>query len=190
MTLPRVEVTSVEQLRAWLEEHHTTSAGVWLVTWKKHAGDKHLPWGDFVPELLCFGWIDSQARGVDADRTSRRITPRRKGGHWSAINKRHLKKLEAEGRMRPAGLAVIEAAKADGSWTFLDDIEALIEPADLQEALLGQRALWEARPPSFRKTALFQLKSAKRPATRAKRLKKLLAELHALATDEGRPAPS
>ena len=177
MTLPQVEVTSLEQLRTWLQENHATSSGVWLLTWKKHAGDKHISWGDFVPELLCFGWIDSQARGVDADRTSRRITPRRKGSIWSAINKRHLERLEAEGRVRPAGLAVIEAAKADGSWTFLDDIDALIEPEDLREALEGRRSQWEARPVSFRKGALFQLKSAKRPVTRAKRLERLLAEL-------------
>jgi uncharacterized protein YdeI (YjbR/CyaY-like superfamily) len=177
MSLPQLEITSVEQLRAWLEQNHATSDGVWLVTWKKHVGARYVAWDDFVPELLCFGWIDSQARGVDADRTSVRITPRRKGSHWSAVNKRHLERLFAEERMRPAGLAVIEAAKADGSWTFLDDIEALIEPADLKEALEGLRPRWEARPPSFRKQALFQLKSAKRPATRAKRLQKLLAEM-------------
>lgn len=177
MTLSQLEVTSLHELRAWLEENHALSSGVWLVTWKKHTPDKHIAWADFVPELLCFGWIDSQARAVDADRTSRRITPRRQGSHWSAINKRHVEKLELEGRMRPAGLAVIEAAKADGSWSFLDDIEALIEPADLRDALEGRRAQWEARPASFRKLALYQLKSAKRSATRAKRLKKLLAEL-------------
>lgn len=177
MTLPQLEVTSLAQLRDWLEEHHATSAGVWLVTWKRHAPDKHVAWVDFVPELLCFGWIDSQARAVDADRTSRRITPRRAGSHWSAVNKRHLERLEAEGRLRPAAHAVIEAAKADGSWTFLDDIEALIEPPDLKEALQGRRAVWEARSASYRKLALFKLKSAKRPATRARRLEALLAEL-------------
>ncbi|MCO4745584.1 MAG: YdeI/OmpD-associated family protein [Proteobacteria bacterium] len=177
MSLPTLEVTSLDQLRTWLEAHHTTSDGVWLVTWKKHGGDKHIPWVAFVPELLCFGWIDSQARGVDADRTSRRITPRRKGSHWSAINKNHVARLEAEGSMRPAGLAAIEVAKADGSWSFLDDIEALIEPPDLKEALRGNRGPWETRPASFKKLALFQLKSAKRPATRAKRLTKLLADL-------------
>lgn len=177
MSLPTLEVTNLDELRAWLEENHQTSSGAWLVTWKKHTGDKHVAWADFVPELLCFGWIDGQARRVDADRSSVRITPRRKGSHWSAVNKRHLEKLEAEGRMRPAGHAAIEAAKADGSWTFLDDIEALVEPPDLVEALEGRREPWEARPPSYRKLALFQLKSAKRPATRARRLAKLLAEL-------------
>lgn len=177
MTLPHLEVTSLAQLRTWLEAHHATSQGVWLVTWKKHAGDKYIAWQAFVPELLCFGWIDSQARGVDADRTSRRITPRRPGSHWSAVNKRHLETLTAQGRMWPAGLAVVDAAKADGSWTFLDDIEALIEPPDLKDALRGCRAEWDARPVSFRKLSLFQLKSAKRPATRAKRLAALLADL-------------
>ena len=179
MGLPSLEITSVDQLRDWLDAHHATSDGVWLVTWKKHTGAKHVAWGEFVPELLCFGWIDSQAKGVDADRTSIRITPRRRGSHWSAVNKRHLERLEAEGRMRPAGLAAIEAAKVDGSWTFLDDIEALIEPDDLQRALEGRRERWEARPPSFKKQALFQLKSAKRPETRARRLAKLLDDLAA-----------
>jgi len=177
MDLPQLEMTSLAELRAWLEANHSTSDGVWLVTWKKHVPDKHIPWQGFVPELLCFGWIDSQARGVDQDRTSRRITPRRKGSHWSAVNKRHLERLEAEGRIRPAGRAAIAAAKADGSWSFLDSIEALEEPADLQEALVGLREAWEARPVSYRKHALFQLKSAKRPATRAKRLAKVVDEL-------------
>ena len=176
MSLPQLEVTTLEQLRTWLEANHASSPGVWLVTWKKHT-DHYIGWSDFVPELLCFGWIDGQARKVDADRTSVRITPRRKGSHWSAINKRHVERLLADGRMQPAGLAAIEASKADGGWVFLDDIEALIEPPDLKEALKGRRAQWEARPKSYRKQALFQLKSAKRPETRTKRLNAILAAL-------------
>ena len=168
----RVEVTSAEELRAWLSEHHATSSGCWLVTWKKGRGP-HVPWADVVRELLCFGWIDSRGQRVDGDRTSLLITPRRPGSGWSRVNKQHLEDLLTEGRLQPAGLAAVERARADGSWERLDAVETLVEPDDLRAALdavPAARAAWSAFPPSARRAVLEWISSAKRPATRASRV--------------------
>lgn len=106
------------------------------------------------------------------------FSPRRKGSIWSAINKAHLVELEARGELQPSGVAVIERAKADGSWSILDSVEALEKPADLQAALDDDpvaAAGWEAQTKGRKKEHLWALKSAKRPATRSKRLAKAVA---------------
>ena len=178
--LPRLEITSRAAWRSWLEAHHAEAEGIWLVLFKKHVGEGYVPWGDLVREALCFGWIDARTRSVDADRTSLLVVPRKPGSTWSAVNKRHIEELEAAGAMTPAGRALIDAAKADGSWTFLDDIEALIEPDDLRAALDDEpscREAWDGTAPSRRKLALFSLKSAKRAATRDKRREAILDRL-------------
>ncbi len=171
----RVEVKSVAALRQWLQEHHQQSESIWLVTWKKHRPEHHVSWDDIVRQALCFGWIDSQARKLDGDRKMQRLSPRKPGSHWSARNKKHLKDLEAEGLMMPAGQAVVDAAKADGSWTLLDDVEALVVPDDLAAALdstPGARGHFEAFTASNKKTILWWIKSAKRQATRQTRIEK------------------
>lgn len=168
-----VEVTDRAGLRAWLAAHHTQSDPVWLVTYKKHCGARHVSWHTLVEEVLCFGWIDSHARPVDADRTKRLISPRRPGSIWSALNKRRLIELEAAGRMTDAGRAVIERASADGSWTLYDDCEALIVPDDLGaalEATPGAEAAWQGFPDSSKRAMLWWIKSAKRASTRAIRI--------------------
>ncbi len=174
----RVDVASREELRAWLTENHTTSAGCWLVTWKKGRGP-YLPWADIVRELLCFGWIDSKGQRVDDDRTALLVTPRRPGSGWSRVNKEHLEVLLAEGRMHPAGLAAVERAKADGSWTKLDAVETLVEPEDLRAALDAvppARTAWDAFPRSTRRSILEWISSAKRDATRAQRVALTVSE--------------
>ena len=174
----RVEIASAEELHAWLSEHHDTSPGCWLVTWKKGRGP-YVPWPDVVRELLCFGWIDSKGQRVDDDRTSLLITPRRAGSGWSKVNKAHLEVLLAEGRMQPAGLAAIEQAKADGSWTRLDAVETLAEPEDLRTALDAvppARAAWDGFPRSTRRAILEWIGSAKRDTTRAQRVAQTVSE--------------
>ncbi len=176
--LERVEVASAEELRAWLTDHHATSPGCWLVTWKKGRGP-YLPYADLVRELLCFGWIDSKGQRVDEDRTSLLITRRRPGSGWSKVNKEHLEVLLAEGRMHPAGLAAVERAKADGSWTRLDAVETLAEPDDLRAALDAvpeARATWNTFPRSTRRAILEWISSAKRDTTRAQRVATTVSE--------------
>jgi uncharacterized protein YdeI (YjbR/CyaY-like superfamily) len=174
----QVEITSVADLHAWLVEHHAVSAGVWLVTWKKGRGP-HVPWAEVVRELLCFGWIDSQGRRVDEDRWSLRIAPRRRGSGWSRVNKAHLEELVAAGRMQPAGEEAVRRARADGSWTRLDEVETLREPDDLRAALdvvPQARVAWDEFPPSARRAILEWLSSARTPPTRERRIATTVAE--------------
>lgn len=175
--LERVEILSRPALREWLQAHHLQPAGVWLVTWKKRHADRHVPWDDVVVECLCFGWIDGRARALDADRSQILIGPRRAGSAWSRRNKEHVARLEAAGLLAPAGLAVIARAKADGSWTFLDDVEDLVRPPDLDLALAGADLLaaWEAVPRSLRRAGLDQLKRTRGPAARERRIAACLA---------------
>lgn len=170
----RLEVTSRAELRAWLADNHATAEIVWLVTYKKSARpDLHVPWEDVVQEAICFGWIDSRIARLDEERTLIRLSPRVPGSSWSAVNKAHVAELEAAGLITDAGRATIDAAKADGSWAFLDDVEAGIIPDDLAEALAahpGSSEAFAAFPRSTRRATLAWIKTAKRPETRAKRI--------------------
>ncbi|MEO0943565.1 MAG: hypothetical protein AAFY06_01810, partial [Pseudomonadota bacterium] len=119
-----VEMRSLGALRNWLASHHAQTASVWLVTFKKAHPD-YLPWGDVVAELLCWGWVDSSVRKVDEDRMKHLISPRKESSAWSAVNKALVEKMRKAGRMQPSGEAKITAAKANGMWEFLDDVERL-----------------------------------------------------------------
>lgn len=172
-----MEVTSRGEWRRWLEKNHKTRPGLWLVTYKKHVKDKHVPWPDVVKEAICFGWIDSRTRRVDEERMSVFVTRRKPGSNWSAVNKAHVAELERDGLLAPAGRAVIEAARTDGSWSFLDDIEALEEPPDLVKALdkvEDARNYWNELPGSVRKRCLYHVKIAKTEKTRIQRIESVV----------------
>ena len=159
--------------RAWLAANHDSSPGVWLVTWRKASGRPVLSYDNAVTEALAFGWIDTKGGSVDDERTRLMFTPRKRGSGWSRPNKQRIERLEAEGLMTPAGTAVIDAARADGSWTLLDDVEDLVVPEDLAAAFdrhAGSRQQWDAFPPSARKVILGWIVTAKRPETRATRV--------------------
>jgi uncharacterized protein YdeI (YjbR/CyaY-like superfamily) len=169
---PQLDVASRAELRRWLDENHESSSGVWFVRWKK-GRPRHVPYGDIAEEALCFGWIDSQARPLDDDRSLILLTPRRPTSMWSKVNKERIERLEASGQMRPAGRAAVDGAKVSGTWSALDDIDALVEPPDLTEALDGNaaaREAWDGFPPSAKRAILAWILSAKRPETRAKRI--------------------
>lgn len=175
---PDVLITSPAAWRAWLEENHATAPGVWLVTYKKASGKPHLSYEELVEEALCFGWIDSKGNKVDEERTKLLVTPRKRGSGWSRPNKERIERLLANGLMTPAGFAKIEAAKADGSWALLDDIEAMVVPDDLDAALHADPealAGWERFTPSVKKPLLQWIAFAKRPETRTKRLAETVA---------------
>ncbi len=131
----RVEPASRAEWRAWLAENHAASTGVWLVYPKKASGLPGPSYEEAVEEALCFGWIDSRVRPLDGRRRLQWFSPRRPGSIWSAPNKARVARLLAAGRMAPAGLAKVEAAKADGSWEILDKVETLELPEDLAAAL-------------------------------------------------------
>lgn len=171
----QVEVTSRGQWRDWLATHHRQTDSIWLVTYKKHTGDRYLPYDAIVEEALCFGWIDSLPRRLDDNRTMLLLSPRRPKSAWSKLNKTRVAHLIDQGLMTPAGLEKIEQAKVDGSWTFLDDVEALIMPADLAAALAQNptaAGYFEAFSPSAKKGILQWIKSAKQATTRQKRIAK------------------
>ena len=177
-TLERVEVRSADALHDWLDARGGQTASVWLVTFKKSQGNAYLSYDDAVNVLICHGWIDSVPRKLDDARTMTLIAPRKAGSAWSAINKRRVARMREAGRMRPAGEAAVNAAKADGSWSFLDDVERLEKPTDLSAALdaeAGAAAGFDALPPSARRGILEWIKTAKKPQTRAARIAKTAA---------------
>ncbi|MCO1654278.1 YdeI/OmpD-associated family protein [Pseudonocardia humida] len=169
----RVEPATLDEWRAWLAANHDRATGVWLVLRKPSVPGPGVRYVESVEQALCFGWVDSKAKGLDAERTMQYFTPRRARSGWARPNKQRIERLLATGQMAPAGLAVVEAAKADGSWTLLDDVEDLVVPDDLAaafDARPGSREQWEAFPRSPRRLMLVWLVEARRPETRAKRV--------------------
>ena len=169
---PQVHAEDRATWRSWLEANHGAARGAWLVTWRRGHGPV-LEYEDAVEEALCFGWVDSTAGRVDDARTKLYFAPRKAGSAWAATNKARVERLAAAGRMAPAGIAVIERAKADGSWTSLDDIEKGIIPDDLAAAFAAHppaAANFEAFPKSARRAILVWIGSAKRPETRDARI--------------------
>jgi len=165
--------------REWLARNHTRNEGVWLISAKKSSGNPGVPYAEAVEEALCFGWIDSKANKLDSERYMQIFTPRRKRSVWSALNKRRIEQLIADGLMTPAGLLVIEQAKQNGSWTILDSIEMLTVPPDLETDLATNEqaaATFTAFSPSQTKQLLFYIDSAKLPETRAKRIAEVISE--------------
>jgi uncharacterized protein YdeI (YjbR/CyaY-like superfamily) len=169
----QVHPGSRAEWRRWLADHHATSPGVWVVSWKRHTGKPTPGYEALVEEALCFGWIDSQAKTVDADRSMQRFTPRRAGSVWARSNRERVTRLVAAGRMAPAGLVKVEAAKADGSWRAYEAVEAMEIPDDLAAALAADpdaRLGWETLRRTARQQLLWGVLSAKREETRAKRI--------------------
>ena len=158
--------------RAWLEANHATATGAWLVTWRKGHGPV-LDYGEAVEEALCYGWVDSTGGRLDDRRTKLYFAPRKIRSVWSASNKERVARLIAAGLIRPAGLAAIERAKANGAWTALDEVEQGIVPEDLAAALLAHppaAARFAAFPWSARRAILIWVADAKKPETRAARV--------------------
>jgi uncharacterized protein YdeI (YjbR/CyaY-like superfamily) len=172
-TAERLHLTTAEEWRRWLEANHVRRQGVWLVQYKPRTGKPAIPYEDAICEALCFGWIDSTYRRLDDERGMLWWSPRRKGSVWARSNRERVARLEAEGRMTDAGRAVIEAAKADGSWTILEPVESLTVPDDLAVAFAardGAAERWEAFTPSAKRPYLLWIVTAKRPETRARRV--------------------
>jgi uncharacterized protein YdeI (YjbR/CyaY-like superfamily) len=169
---PILTIRSRADLRDWLAANHSTSKAVWLASYKKHHPD-YLAYEPQVDERLCWGWIDSVTRALDADRSMILVAPRNPKSAWSAINKAHVERARASGAMTPAGEAKIAAAQANGMWDFLNDVDALIDPPDLTLALAdsGTSDFWAAQPRSIRRGTLEWIKTAKTPETRRKRIR-------------------
>ncbi|MFD1873070.1 YdeI/OmpD-associated family protein [Hymenobacter bucti] len=179
---PSLCPSSPQQWREWLLAHHATERGAWLVYYKKAAGQPSLSWSEAVDEALCFGWIDSQAKPLDAQRYQQFFSPRKPTSGWSRINKQKVQHLTAAGRMTPAGLASVAAAQQNGTWALLDDVEDLRLPPDLAQALAERPAAGEyfARlSRTAKRSLLLGLALARQAPTRARRIAAILAQAEA-----------
>jgi uncharacterized protein YdeI (YjbR/CyaY-like superfamily) len=173
--------------RAWLEKNHADARGVWLVRPRREAGAK-LDYDALVEEALCFGWVDGRVQPIDDAEMMQLITPRKRGSSWASSNKQRVARLEEAGRMAEAGRSVVEAARADGSWSRYDTAEALEIPPDLATALaVDERAAthFGAFSDAAKRAILRWLIDAKRPETRAKRI----AETVRLAAENEKAGP-
>ena len=169
MSHPTIEVKSRQDLRNWLERNYSDGQTHWLINYKKHT-DHYVSYGEIVSELLCWGWVDSVSGKVDEDRSKLRISPRNPKSAWSAVNKAKVDEARAQGLMTPAGEALIDIAKSNGMWEFLDDVERLEVPADLSATLGDLIEVWNAYPRSVKRGTLEWIKTAKRTETRQKRI--------------------
>ena len=169
---PILTIRNRADLRDWLAANHGTARALWLASYKKHHPD-YLAYEPQVEELLCWGWIDSVTRALDAERSMILIAPRNPKSAWSAINKAHVARARDSGAMTPAGEAKVTAAQANGMWDFLNDVDALIDPPDLSDALAttGTAGFWASQPRSIRRGTLEWIKTAKTPETRARRIR-------------------
>jgi uncharacterized protein YdeI (YjbR/CyaY-like superfamily) len=176
---PLLHPETREAWRDWLTEHHRDIDGVWLARWTKASGMAPVDYEATVEEALCFGWIDGLVHTLGDGRQAHLMTPRRAGSGWSHSNKDRVDRLIAEGRMTDAGMKVIRAAQADGSWSMQDAAEALIEPDELADALDANpeaRRQWDGFPRSPRRALIWWVMSAKRPETRARRVAHIVQE--------------
>ncbi|MBD1851554.1 YdeI/OmpD-associated family protein [Leptolyngbya sp. FACHB-711] len=172
-------VEAIDRLawRQWLAEHHQTAIGIWLLYYKVGSGKPSIRYPEAVQEALCFGWIDSKVQTLDDDRYRQIFTPRKPGSVWSKLNKQYVANLIEQGLMTEAGMAKIIAAQQDGSWNALDEIEALVIPIDLEQALVVDQAAqqnFQAFSNSVKKNILSWIGSARRPETRSNRIQQTI----------------
>lgn len=179
--LPILLFGTPADLEQWLEQNHAGSSGLWLKIAKKGSGVESVNYAQALELALCFGWIDSQKRGFDERFFLQRFTPRRPRGKWSLINREKAEALIASSAMRPAGLAEVEAAKADGRWEAAYAGQRTAEvPEDLQRELDrsdAAREFFATLDSANRYAILYRLQEAKKPETRERRLRKFIAML-------------
>jgi uncharacterized protein YdeI (YjbR/CyaY-like superfamily) len=179
--LPVLPFADQAALEEWLEAEHTTAAGLYVKIAKKGSGVPSIDWEQMVEVLLCFGWIDGRANRLDDRFYLQRVTPRRARSVWSLKNVMTVERLIAEGRMRPAGLAAVEAARADGRWERAYAGPATITvPDELTTALAASpaaREAFEGLSGTDRYAVLWRVHTAATPATRAKRIATIVQRL-------------
>lgn len=176
--LQTVAAKSAAEWRRWLAKNHRKSPGIWLRFYKKNSGVETVTYLEAVEESLCHGWIDGQAKSLDAKSYIQRFTPRREKSVWSKINTQRVEQLAKAGRMKAAGLAAVAAAKEDGRWNAAyDSAKTATIPADFLKEVAR-----DARSHAFFKTLnrtnlyaiVWRLQTARKPETRARRMKAIL----------------
>ena len=178
---PIVPFATPAAFERWLAKHHAKATVVWIKYAKKGSGEPSITWTEAVDVALCYGWIDGQAKPIDARHYLQRFTPRRATSKWSKINRDRVARLIEEERMCAAGLAEVERAKADGRWDdAYDSPKTMTVPVELTRALAKQpkaKAAFAKLPAAERYSILYRLHHAKRPETRARHIVAFVAKL-------------
>jgi uncharacterized protein YdeI (YjbR/CyaY-like superfamily) len=179
--LEELVVADAAALRVWLAEHHGTSPGVWLALTKKGGTVTSLTWQEAVDEALCVGWIDGQGRRRDEMTSFVRYTPRGARSIWSQRNVANFERLEAAGRVLPAGRAAADAAKADGRWAaaYAPQSETVV-PDDLLAAIAAvpeAQAMFDVLTKSNLFALVHRVNSVRRAETRARKIEEFVAML-------------
>jgi uncharacterized protein YdeI (YjbR/CyaY-like superfamily) len=182
-TLARIPFSSATDWERWLEDNHASAAGVWIKMAKKQTGVESVRYPEVLESALCFGWIDGRREALDDRYFLQRFTPRRAQSRWSQINREKAERLIADGRMREAGLAEVQRAKADGRWkAAYAGQRSIAVPDDLLRELDTRpraKAFFAELSSQNRYAILYRLQDAKKPETRARRLAKFVAMLEA-----------
>jgi uncharacterized protein YdeI (YjbR/CyaY-like superfamily) len=168
-------VRTSPQWRRWLDKHHASSPGVWLVFYKDHTGVKSLPYEDSVREALCFGWVDSLIKRLDDDRYARKFSPRKPTSKWSDSNRQRWAELKANGRLCPPGLAAAPTGNSSAAKPRIPEL-----PAYIARALKANSRAWSCfrnLAPSHRRHFVGWIHIAKRPETRQRRIRESIALL-------------
>lgn len=168
---------SRQEWREWLQENHDKKQSVWLIYYKKKSNVPTVIYSEAVDEALCFGWIDSKAKPIDEHTFMQFFSKRKEKSVWSKVNKEKIERLTKEGLMADAGFKIIEIAKKNGSWTILDEAEALIIPTDLEEEFQKKPSAKDyflGLSRSDKRNILQWLVLAKRQETREKRISEIV----------------
>jgi uncharacterized protein YdeI (YjbR/CyaY-like superfamily) len=169
--------------RAWLKKHHTTKREIWFTYFKKGTGKPSVPYAHAVEEALCFGWIDTTVKTLDAHRYVQRFTPRKKGSNWSGPNLERIRRLVASGQMTPAGAVHLPNAKAAREFQRQHDWRTSAPPTaprDLAAALKMSpkaAAFWKTLAPGYRRLYVRRVVEAKKPETRVRRVSSTIERL-------------
>lgn len=175
--LPEHYFKNDKEWRKWLHQYHNNSEGIYLIFYKVDHEMESMRWEEAVRVALCYGWIDSTVKSLGEGKRRQYFCPRKPKSVWSKVNKDHIKELTEQGLMHESGLAVIEAAKKNGSWAALDDVENGVVPQDLQKAFDTHKVAFQNFQ-NFtrgqRKSYLYWLNQAKREETRQKRITEII----------------
>ena len=179
--LPILPFTSKKKWAEWLARQHDQSSGVWLKLARKYSDVPSVTYQEALDVALCYGWIDGQKKGFDERYWLQKFTPRGSKSIWSKINTEKAEQLIARGEMKPTGLRAIEAAKQDGRWgAAYASQKNIVVPEDLQAALERNkkaRAFFATLNSANRYAILFRIHNAKKPETRARRIKQFVEML-------------
>jgi uncharacterized protein YdeI (YjbR/CyaY-like superfamily) len=178
-----VEFASAKAWAAWLAKNHAKSSGVWLKLAKKGSGDVTVSYSDALDVALCFGWIDGRKAKLDERSWRQRFCPRTAQSKWSKLNRIRVERLVETGAMKPAGLAEVQRAQADGRWDAAYDAQSTATvPPDLRRELKKHpeaAAFFDTLEARNRYAILYRIQDAKKPETRARRIEKFVAMLEA-----------